>query len=126
MIPPHITELKKARQARCIQNKCKRGGYYCGPCRRLCKKLVKGYHLFTDEKKKSCCSAECVDLAAQEVEARLTYEYVFDMIDEHLLENGEWLDKRLRDAGHTIRLQKLCKFARHASDTYKWLFPESF
>lgn len=111
MIPQHVIDLKKQRATKCVAAKCRKnhGGFFCGPCRRLGKALCKKYHILTLQKE---TSNEAPRLAAQEIAARLTYEYVFDILDEETLDNGRWMERGLRDAGHTTRMQLLCKYAK--------------
>ncbi len=70
--------------------------YYCAQCRRLNKELCRGYHNIKDP--------------LQEIEARLIYEYVFDIITEDDLKH-EMIHRKpcrgSRDYGHYKRMKVL-------------------
>lgn len=68
--------------------------HQCGTCRRVRRKLCKAYHV-----------ASPID----ELAGRLTFEYVFGIINIQQLLDHEWLRPNIRDFGHTKRLTNICK-----------------
>ena len=77
---------------RCRHKSC----YYCPPCRKLNKELCRGYHNIKDP--------------LREIEARLLYEYVFDIISEEDLVkelNSKKPMRGKRDEGHYNRMKVL-------------------
>jgi hypothetical protein len=95
---------KTIRQANCS---CKGGScYLCGSCKKLKRNLYKGYH--------ECTNGSRRERARQEINERIVYEYVFDLVDEIVLIQ-EMLQEApirgVRDSGHTIRMAQLYKTA---------------
>lgn len=95
---------KKIRQDNCS---CKGGSYsLCGNCKKLKRNLYKGYH--------ECANGSRKERAHQEINERIVYEHVFDLVDEIVLIQ-EMLQEApirgVRDSGHTIRMAKLYKTA---------------
>lgn len=117
-----FVELKAQRNACCEKYKCLTyitQGNYCGRCRSMRQKLCRDYHVYEHG-----CSPKDAML---EIVGRLKYEFVFDIIDMKSLKDGTWMKSKLRDIGHTQRLQKLYIIACGASysDQYKWLLSKA-
>ena len=87
-----LINLRLQRLQRC---QCYWGqSHQCGTCRRVRRKLCKAYHV-----------ASPID----ELAGRLTFEYVFGIINIQKLLDHEWLRPNIRDFGHTKRLTNICK-----------------
>ena len=121
MVPIELVQLKSLRNAKCsnTKKKCslKSGRFLCGSCRRLCQKLCKQYHT-------GSCSGCKADAAAHELSSRLTYEYVFDILDDSAFENSSWMEWHWRDYGHTERIHRLWGIACGTdlvNGKFKWL-----
>lgn len=106
----------------------------CGRCRRIGQKLCRRYHNISVEVEETihddiCRPKTLAKLAATELEARLLYEYVFDIIHENDLFDGKWLSPGLRDYGHTQRMYKLYRLFIRGVDTvpneHKWLMSKT-
>lgn len=67
---------------------------YCASCSNVRKHLCDQYHN-TNTKKSPI----------NELVLRLVYEYLFDIISLEDIKTHRWLDNRLRDPGHTLRLR---------------------
>lgn len=131
-VPPSMfMDTKKDRIANCKKTSCgNNSNYLCGRCRRLGQKLCRNYHDISVEveklyKRDTTTSVEIAKLAAEEMEARLLYEFVFDFIGEEDLYDGNWLSSGLRDYGHTQRMYKLYLLFIRGADVipkhHKWM-----
>ena len=88
--------------------KCKIGNKFtCSACRRLRQKLVKGYHILTPNIEKKGNKPMVANAAANELSARILYEYLFDIITLEHIKDGTWKCDTLRDKGHQMRMMKL-------------------
>lgn len=116
-----MVSLREQRMKACKKHKCQKyNDHLCGPCRRLCQRLCRGYH----KTLKNCCSIhEERVFAADELLARLVYEFVFGFVDLCTITMGTWMDCGIRDDGHTIRMQKLFRIAwpLRFDPGYEWL-----
>lgn len=111
MVPEHFAKALLERHANCTKgvNCGVRGVYSCGRCRRLRKRMCREYHKVGMEVERAynddTVSASVVSrLAAEELEMRLEYEYVFGIITEKDVER-QWSPGR--DFGHNTRISKL-------------------
>lgn len=129
--PSSFIDAKKDRMANCKKMYCGyNGNYLCGKCRRLGQKMCRRYHSISVEvenayEQDTTKSVDIAKLAAEEMEARLLYEFVFDFIGENDLRNDKWLSVGLRDYGHTQRMFKLYMLFIRGADVipnqHKWL-----
>lgn len=112
-VPAHFVQKKHDKMSLCTKDNCGGHGHFsCGRCRRLRVKMCRAYHalsLLVEEayNKDVRDWDEISQLAQQEIEARLVYEYVFDIIDDKTLCSGGWLYGDVRDYGHNTRVKKL-------------------
>lgn len=84
--------------------------HYCPSCCNVRKHLCNQYHIA----KKS---------PLHELVLRLVYEYLFDIISLEDIKTHKWLDNRLRDPGHTLRLRICYSKAKKKSQLHqcRWL-----
>lgn len=128
IIPSTFKEMSKDREMKCVKRMCgKDGCFLCGRCRRLRQKMCREYHntglelerAYNDDTKSD---KEVSRLASKEIEERLMYEYVFNIITEDHLRSGEWLWGEMRDYGHTIRMRKLYRISQMGDKRSKYWF----
>jgi hypothetical protein len=79
--------------------------YECKRCKGCKRALCNRYHKFDDP--------------ADELAARIIYEYIFDFITLDDIASGQCLRPELRDSGHQERLKRLYKRARPSK--YEWM-----
>lgn len=97
-------EKKSLCKGRC---KCKcTSKFYCKPCANINRKMCRVYH---DNK------------PFEELVLRVTYEYMFDIVSEKELRNGEWYACGFRDEGHQERIRRLKAKAGNQLVDCKWL-----
>jgi hypothetical protein len=93
--------LKKIKNNYICQGKCKSQQTsthphtsYCSVCKQIRQRLCDSYH-------------HCQKNPLLELISRITFEYLFDIITLEDIKSRRWLDSRLRDNGHTLRI-KIC------------------
>jgi hypothetical protein len=79
--------------------------YECKRCKATKRALCNYYHKYDDP--------------ADELAARIIYEYIFDFITIDDIASGKCMHPELRDIGHQERLKRLYKRARPSK--YEWL-----
>jgi len=77
--------------------------------------LCKHYHMHSDVKKMT------PELAQEELARRLIFEISFDLIPIEYVLEGKWLDRRLRNIGHTERMRRLWTKAKRSPIQYSWI-----
>ena len=121
-----LIALKAARQGNCNQHKCQSSalrGHFCGRCRRLSQRLCRAYHKGNPEQSLGI-SAKAVDDIVQELVLRITYEFVFDIIDIKAITSASWLKPSSRKCyGHTKRLYTIAAalYRNGLEDVVGWL-----
>lgn len=88
----------------------------CDNCFHLHHAFVSKYHLIRAHPKDMT-----VELAQKEIAFRLVYECMFGIVSPYEISNGTWLNRSLRDYGHTKRLFLLCKRVQHVPMKYRWI-----
>ena len=90
----------------------------CHNCKVLRASLHKRYHkcgrelkqAFKDNNNNNTTVTKLAELAAAELEARLLYDYVFSMVTEEDIKNGDWM--MLKDHGHKAQYRMLYTWSR--------------
>lgn len=85
--------------------------------RRSKSEMCRVYHIHSDVKKMT------PEMAQEELARRLLFEITFDIIPPAVVFNGEWLDQRLRNFGHSERMRRLWTKAKRAELRYTWITP---
>jgi hypothetical protein len=60
-------------------------------------------------------------MAQRELAGRLAFEVMFGIIPVEAILSGHWLDRRMRDMGHTERLVRLWYKASESTLKYAWI-----